>query len=106
VPVSKNRVSLSYVLVTLAIAAVAFLLTDLGGRLVRPRAGYLAWWGENPLALYLLHLVLLGLLVLPSAAWWYRDAPLWLTAIQLAAVMTALSLVARWLHRRRLRMRL
>ncbi len=103
VPVSKNRVSLSYILVTLAIAAIAFLLTDLGSRLVRARAGYLAWWGENPLALYLLHLLVLAVFVLPPAAWWYAGAPLWLAGLQLAGIMALLSLVAWWLHRRRVR---
>lgn len=103
VPVSKNRVSLSYVLVTLAIAAIAFLLTDLGARLVPARAGYLAWWGENPLVLYLLHLLVLAVFVLPTAPWWYAGAPLWLAGLQLAAIMTGLSFVAWWLHRRRVR---
>ncbi len=106
VPVSKNRVSLSYILVTLAVAAIAFLLTDLGARLVPDRPGYLAWWGENPLVLYLLHLLVLGLVTLPAADWWYADASLWLAALQLVAVMTVLSLAAWWLHRQRVRMRL
>lgn len=102
VPISKNRVSLSYVLVTLAVAAVAFLLTVLGSRLVRDRPGYLAWWGENPLVLYLAHLLLLALVVLPPAEWWYAGAPLWLAAVQLVAIMTIMSLIAWWLHRRRM----
>jgi len=106
VPVSKHRVSLSYVLVTLAIAAFAFLLTDLGARFVPRRPGYLAWWGENPLALYLLQLLLLGVVVLPPAPGWYADAPLWLAGIQLAAILALLSIAARWLHRRRVRMHL
>ncbi len=101
VPVSKNRVSLSYVLVTLAVAAIAFLLTVLGSRIVAQRAGYLAWWGENPLALYLIHLLLLALVVLPPVSWWYEGAPLWLAGLQLAAIMTLMSLIAWWLHRRR-----
>jgi len=102
VPVSKNRVSLSYILVTLAIAAIAFLLTTLGSRLVPDRPGYLAWWGENPLLLYLVHLLLLALVVLPPVDWWYAAAPLWLAGLQLAAIMTLMSLLAWRLHRRRL----
>jgi len=106
VPVSKNRVSLSYVLVTLAIASAAFLLTELATQRIPRRAGYLAWWGENPLALYLLHLLVLGLVTLPPIPGWYRDAPLWLAGVQLLVVMTVLSLAAWWLHRRRVRLRL
>jgi len=106
VPVSKHRVSLSYVLVTLAVAAAAFLLTELAARVLPRRAGYLAWWGENPLALYLLHLLVLGLVTLPPLPGWYLEAPLWLAGLQLAVVMTVLSLAAWWLHRRRIRVRL
>lgn len=103
VPVSKNRVSASYVLVCLAIAVIAWLLVDLGSRAVDRPAGFLCWWGENPLVLYLLHLGLLGVFVLPSAPWWYADASVPLLAAQLVALLATMSLVARALHRRGLR---
>ncbi|GAA4350226.1 heparan-alpha-glucosaminide N-acetyltransferase domain-containing protein [Microbacterium rhizosphaerae] len=99
VPVSKTRVSLSYMLLTLAIAAIGFLIFDLLSRVLPPRAGYLAWWGENALLLYLLHLILLGLVTLPAVRWWYVDASVWLMALQLAAILGLLSWVAWWLHR-------
>jgi len=103
VPVSKNRVSLSYVLISLAVSALVVLLVELVSRAAPKRAGFLCWWGENPLALYLLHLLLLGLVVLPGAAWWYADAPFWLAALQLIAILAVVSVAAWWLHRRRLR---
>jgi hypothetical protein len=103
VPLSKNRVSLSYVLLTLAIAAVAFLVVDLISRLAPARPGFLSWWGENPITLYVLHLLLLGLVVLPPVPAWYAEAPLWLTGVQLAAILVIVSLVAWRLHRGRLR---
>jgi len=106
VPIAKTRVSLSYVLVALTVAAAAFLLTDLGSRLVRDRPGLLAWWGENPLLLYLLHLVLLGALTLPAPAWLYADAPLWLAVVEALVLLALLTVVAWWLHRRRVRLRL
>jgi hypothetical protein len=104
--VSKNRVSLSYLVITAAVAAVVFLLIDLASRRVPPRAGFVAWWGENPLVLYLVHLVILGLVVLPDLPWWYADAPLWLAAAQLLAILAAMSVLAWWLHRSRTVMRL
>ncbi|WP_448006742.1 heparan-alpha-glucosaminide N-acetyltransferase domain-containing protein [Agromyces bauzanensis] len=106
VPVSKHRVSFSYVLISLAIAAVVFLAVDLAARLVADRPGYLRWWGENPLVLYLLHLVILAAVVLPGAAWWYAEAPIWLAVLQLSAILAVLSVVAWWMHRRRLAIRL
>lgn len=104
--VSKNRVSLSYLIITAAIGAIAFLAVDLLGRRVPDRAGFVAWWGENPLVLYLVHLVILGLIALPGPAWWYVDAPLWLAGVQLVAILVAMSVLAWVLHRRGLRVRL
>lgn len=106
VPVSKHRVSLSYVLVSLAIAAVVFLAVDLAGRVVADRPGFLCWWGENPLVLYLLHLVVLAIVVVPDVAWWYAEAPIWLAVVQLAGILAVLSLAAWWMHRRRVMIRL
>lgn len=100
VPVSKIRVSLSFVLMSLALSAVAFLLFDLAARVAAKRAGYFCWWGANALALYLLHLVILGLFTLPPVGWWYADAPFWLAAVQLIVVLAAMSAVARWMRRR------
>lgn len=102
VPISKTRVSLSYMLISLAVGALGFLLVDLLSRASAARAGLFAWWGENALVLYLLHLVLLGLVVLPGAPWWYADASAWLAALQLAAILGVLSWVAWWLHRHRI----
>jgi len=99
VPVSKHRVSCSYVLISLAIAGFLFLLFDVcSGRFKKP--GVLCWWGENPLALYLLHLLVLGAYELPAADWWYAGAPVWLCALQLALLLGLLTAFARALHRR------
>jgi predicted acyltransferase len=106
VPVSKNRVSLSYVLLTLALSTLVYLLVEVGSRALRARPGFLCWWGQNPLVLYVLHLVLLGLVVLPTPTWWYVHAPIWLAAAQLAVILAMMSLFAWLLHRRALRVRL
>jgi uncharacterized membrane protein len=102
VPVSKHRVSLSFVLITLAISALVFLVVERGSPVQATRAGILCWWGENPLVLYFLHLVILAVVVVPPVAWWYTRAPAWLAALQLTVILVVLSMVAWWLHRRRL----
>jgi hypothetical protein len=78
VPVSKNRVSASYVLISLGFCAgLLALLALLNGRLGR-RIPVVSAWGKNPLLLYLLHYLLLALVVLPGAPAWYAQAPVWL----------------------------
>ncbi|NEM92293.1 hypothetical protein [Galbitalea soli] len=47
-------------------------------------AGPPCWWGQNALALYLLHLVLLGLVTLPAAGWWGQNALALILAIMTA----------------------
>jgi len=101
-PVSKNRVSASYVLLTLAIACAAYLLIDVGSKKLRLQAGLLCRVGENPLSLYLLHLLLLGFFALPDAPLWYLDAPVWLAALQLCALLSALLFAAWLMHRKKL----
>lgn len=105
-PVSKHRVSLSFVLISLAISALAFLLFELAARLVPAREGFFCWWGQNPLMIYLIHLLLLGLVALPAATWWYSRANGWLAAAQLVLILGVMSVIAWWTHRRRLRLEL
>jgi fucose 4-O-acetylase-like acetyltransferase len=101
VPVSKHRVSISFVLLTLALTAIVFLIVDCLAQGRFARAGLLCWWGQNALALYLIHLLILGAVVSPPIDWWYVDAPLWLAVLQLASILTVMSLIARWMFRRR-----
>ena len=101
VPVSKHRVSLSFVLITLALSAVVFLVVDRASRIGAKRAGILCWWGENALALYLLHLVVLAAFVTPAISWWYVQAPAWLVALQLTMILTFMSVIAWLMHGRR-----
>jgi len=98
-PVSKTRASASYILISLGLSALILLgfhvLSERGLRLP-----LLSAWGRNPLLLYLLHGVLLGIFALPDAPAWYVDAPLWLTAIQAIAMVISLSWIAWWLDKR------
>jgi predicted acyltransferase len=101
-PVSKNRVSATYVLVSLGASGLVFggfvLLADRLGR----RLPLLTAWGRNPFVLYVLHLVLLGIVVLPGIPSWYTEAPAWLVALQALGLVFALSSIAAWLQKRKL----
>ena len=76
VPVSKHRVSLSFVLPPWRSARSQVLAVELASRAVPDRAGFLTWWGEDALALYILHLLVLALVTLPAVPWWYAQCRL------------------------------
>ncbi len=100
IPISKNRVSFSYVLISLGISALVFFVMDW---LVKQRnfhSALLAAWGKNPLILYILHLLLLGIVFLPGIPEWYSNAPLWLVFLQTFGLMGVLSGIAFWLEKK------
>lgn len=99
-PISKNRASISYMLVSLGLCLLAFLLFHalLDGRRLRPRV--LCAPGKNPLAMYGAHLLLLAVVTLPGVASWYAEAPAWLVAVQGATLLGALILLAIWMEKR------
>jgi predicted acyltransferase len=100
VPISKNRVSASYVLVSVGASGVLFAIIYWLTDHRRIRLPLLAAWGRNPLLLYILHMILLGLFALPPFPGWYAQAPLWLAALQACALIALVSLAAGWLDRR------
>jgi predicted acyltransferase len=100
--ISKNRVSAAYVLVSLGISALLFLVFYLLSERARLRMQLLELWGRNPLALYLLHLLFLGLFALPPIPWWYEQAPFLLVLAQAAALIAFLTGTAVWLERHKI----
>jgi predicted acyltransferase len=98
-PISKARCSASYVLLTLGLSSLIFWVFHVfEGRGWRLPA--LTWWGRNPLALYVLHGVFIGLFVLPGIPGWYVDAAPWLIVAQAAALLAGLSWIGWQLDRR------
>jgi predicted acyltransferase len=100
VPVSKNRVSASYVLITVGASALIFGLFHLLESRWRLRLPVLSEWGKNALLLYLLHGILIGVFALPPAPGWYVEAPPWLIAVQATALVAALSWIGIHCNRR------
>lgn len=101
VSVSKNRVSLSYILISLALSAVVFLIVKTVSK--SEKSGLFCWWGQHSLGMYLLHLLVLSLFGLPQISWWYADAQLWLVLLQITAILTFMTLVAKWMNPRKKR---
>jgi len=99
-PVSKNRVSASYVLLSVGISALVFGLFHLFESRWRLRLPVLSEWGRNALLLYLLHGVVIGVFALPPVPAWYVQAPPWLIALQAAALVAVLSWIGVYLDRR------
>lgn len=100
-PVSKHRMSVSFDLIVSGSAALVFAAT---AALVKARGplSALVTWGQNPLVLYVSHLMLLSVFLVPEAPWWHAEAGLALTAVQGLAFLGALHLWARLLERRQI----
>lgn len=101
-PVSKHRVSLTYVLISTAVSALLFTLFYILAERFKPDLHLLDAWGKNALALYLLHYVLIGIFFLPNIPFLYASAPLWLVLLQIAFLITMLTLTAYWMERRKI----
>lgn len=106
VPVSKHRVSSSYVLVSVGISALLFLLFDILSEKLGWRSRLFLAWGKNPLALYFLHYLLIGLFFLPNLPVLYAAAPPWVVLSEMAILVGGISAVAFWLDRREIIIRL
>ena len=90
VPVSKNRVSATYDLITLGTSGLVFSIFYLADFQLH----FFAAWGRNPLLLYLLSFLVTGLFVLPGVPSWHQYAPLWLVGIQALVLVGILSSLA------------
>lgn len=112
VPVSKNRVSLSYILLSLtlccaiyfAVMAISELTADstspngVARRRIKP--DLVAYWGENPLLLYLLHLILMGIFMIPPILAGFEIQPLWMSLLSNLILLAILTFIAQTLHRK------
>jgi hypothetical protein len=99
VPVSKNRVSLSYILITLALSSLVFLIVRAIAK--SQKVGLFVWWGQHALGLYLTHLLVLSLFGLPPVTWWYSEAHPLLMLVQIVFILGFMTFVARWLNKRK-----
>lgn len=98
VPVSKNRLSASYDLITLGFSGLTFSIFYLANF----RLAFFSAWGRNPLLLYLLAFLVTGLFVLPGIPWWYVEAPLWLVGCQALVIVLVLGWLAVYWYKRKI----
>lgn len=100
--ISKNRVSPSYVLLSLGLSGLIFSTCQILVEKFRLKSQLLLLWGRNPLVLYLLHMLLLGLVYLPNIPALYAQAPFWLVIIEAVALVGILTWVACLLEKKKI----
>jgi predicted acyltransferase len=101
-PVSKHRVSAPYVLISLGASALLFLLFHWLSTHIHFDLRLLEVWGRNPLVLYFLHYLIIGIFFLPGIPALYQSAPLWLVLLEIAILLVGISAVAFWLDRKKI----
>jgi predicted acyltransferase len=99
-PVSKHRVSSSYVLISLGASALLFMLFDWLSYRFNWKGRFLVVWGKNPLVLYFLHYLIIGIYFLPGLPEIYQAAPPWLVMIEIIILIGGISVVAYILDRK------
>ena len=102
VPVSKHRVSSSYVLISLGASALLFIFfTWVAGRF-NWKGRFLVVWGMNPLVLYFIHYFIIGIFYMPGLPAIFQAAQPWLVVLEMVILIGGVSLVAYWLDRRKI----
>jgi predicted acyltransferase len=99
-PVSKHRVSAPYVLISLGASALLFALFHWLSERFNWNTRFLLVWGKNPLVLYFLHYLLIGIFFLPHLPFLYTSAPIWLVLLEIAVLTGGVSAVAFWMDRK------
>lgn len=96
VPLSKDLVSASYVIITLGISSLIFFIFFI----TKLHLNYFAAWGQNPILLYGLSYLLIAVFTLPDNPYWHTQAPLWLVIIQAAGLMLVMGTIALYWQRK------
>ena len=92
--ISKNLVSPSYVLLSLGLSGLIFSACHILVEQFHLKSVLLSLWGRNPLLLYLIHMLLLGLVYLPDVPALYAQAPIWLVIVEATVLLGTLTWVA------------
>jgi len=100
IPLSKNRVSASYILFSLGASGLLFFFYHFFAERFHLHSQLLQVWGKNPLALYLLHFLFIGIFYLPGIPSLYVQVPLWLAVLETTGLIGFMTLCAWWMYRR------
>jgi predicted acyltransferase len=96
VPISKNLVSASYVIITLGISSLIFFIFYI----TKLHLNYFAAWGQNPILLYGLSYLLIAIFALPNNPNWHTQAALWLVILQAAGILLVMGTIALYWQRK------
>jgi predicted acyltransferase len=99
-PITKNRVSASYVVVSLGVASLISYFFHSLSICLHLNSRFLVAWGKNPLILYMFHYVLIGLVFLPGIPFLYSEAPFWLVIVESVGLVGGVTMVAHWMERK------
>jgi predicted acyltransferase len=99
-PIAKSRASVSYILFSLGFCLLVFALFHAIFGHWPEWLGWLRRIGRNPLALYIAHLLLLGLIVAPGIDAWYEGAQVWLSLIQAAVLLSVIISLSIYLEKK------
>ncbi len=101
-PVSKHRISLSYVLLSIGVSSFSFYFFYLISKIKFIKLNFLIWWGQNPLFLYLLHMILLGVTFIPVNIRLFNTAPFYIIFTEFICFFTILSFSAYILYKKKI----
>jgi predicted acyltransferase len=101
-PISKHRVSISYILISSSVSAIFLYIFYLISNIKFIKLNFFIWWGHNPLFLYLLHMILLGVTFIPANQKIFMTAPFWVILIEFSFFFLILSTSAYILFRKKI----
>ncbi len=101
-PVSKHRVSAPYVLITLGISALVFYGFHWVSERFNKNSRLLTAWGKNPLVLYFVHYILIGIFFLSGIPILYSQAPIWVVLLEMLFLLVTISTLALYMDRKRI----
>jgi predicted acyltransferase len=102
IPISKHRVSFTFVCIVVSSAAACFGLIKIFVNNYRFRSDVLRIMGINALALYCIHLILLAIFLVPPIPLWHFEAPIWQAFLQGIGFLGLLYLIAWSMDKRKI----
>jgi len=101
-PISKHRISFSYILISLSASSFVFFTFYLIKMIFKIKLNFLIWWGQNPLFLYILHMILLGVTFIPGNKYLFLTKPFPFILFEFSIFFLILSFTAFFLYRKKI----
>ncbi len=92
--------SASFDCIVVSSAALCFAAVERLANKRRSHSALLVRWGQNPLVMYVSHLFLLAVFIVPQTRWWHYEAGLAQAFVQGVGFMVVLDVWSRVLDRR------